>query len=121
MADGMESGRAAAKGPAFMPIRSVDELDAALAAADRPVLLDFYADWCRSCIEMEHKTYADPQIAQRLSKAVLLKADVTAHPLRCSSSPVRARLSSSRNQGKKRASRRFESSGLNRRSVLPRA
>jgi thiol:disulfide interchange protein DsbD len=79
VADGMESGRAAAKGPAFMPIRSVDELDAALAAADRPVLLDFYADWCRSCIEMEHKTYADPQIAQRLSKAVLLKADVTAN------------------------------------------
>jgi thiol:disulfide interchange protein DsbD len=76
---GGQSQRLAVNGPAFMPVRSVAELDAALAAADRPVLLDFYADWCRSCIEMEHKTYADPQIAQRLSQAILLKADVTAN------------------------------------------
>lgn len=76
---GGQSQRLAVNGPAFMPVRSVAELDAALAAADRPVLLDFYADWCRSCIEMEHKTYADPQIAQRLSHAILLKADVTAN------------------------------------------
>ncbi|MCE7058404.1 hypothetical protein LZF95_27280, partial [Algoriphagus sp. AGSA1] len=37
----------------FVKVRSVQELDAILAGANRPVLLDFYADWCVSCIEME--------------------------------------------------------------------
>jgi len=41
-------------------------------------MLDFYADWCVSCKEMERFTFADPQIAARLKQFVLLKADVTA-------------------------------------------
>ena len=46
----------------FEPVRSVAELDAALARAGRPVMLDFYADWCVSCKEMERFTFSDPQV-----------------------------------------------------------
>ena len=63
----------------WKPVRSVAELDAALVAAGRPVMLDFSADWCVSCKEMERFTFADPAVRQRLSGALLLKADVTAN------------------------------------------
>ena len=63
----------------FQSVRSVAELDAVLASADRPVMLDFYADWCVSCKEMERYTFSDAAIRARLSRAVLLKADVTAN------------------------------------------
>ena len=61
----------------FTVVRNVAELDAALQAAGRPVMLDFYADWCVSCKEMERFTFSDPQVRKRLSGALLLKADVT--------------------------------------------
>ena len=70
---------AAGHGLTFEKIHSVAELDAALRSADRPVMLDFYADWCKSCKEMERFTFSDPQVQKRLSKALLLKADVTAN------------------------------------------
>lgn len=69
----------AATAPAFQPVRSVAELDQLLAQAGRPVMLDFYADWCVSCKEMERFTFSDPDIQTRLAKALLLKADVTAN------------------------------------------
>jgi len=69
---------AAAHLPAFQPIDSEAALDAALrAAAGRPVMLDFYADWCVSCKEMERFTFSDAQVVARLKPALLLKADVT--------------------------------------------
>jgi len=64
----------------FERVRSVAELDAKLAqarASNRPAMLDFYADWCVSCKEMEHLTFSDPKVAAKLSNAMLLKADVT--------------------------------------------
>ena len=61
----------------FEPVRSVTELDARLAAVDRPVMLDFYADWCVSCKEMERFTFADPAVQAKLAGFTLLKADVT--------------------------------------------
>jgi thiol:disulfide interchange protein DsbD len=63
----------------FEPVRSLAELDARLAAAERPVMLDFYADWCVSCKEMEKFTFADPAVRAKLTGFTLLKADVTAN------------------------------------------
>ncbi len=63
----------------FKRITNEADLDAALAQAGRPVMLDFYADWCVSCKEMERFTFSDPAVKARLSGAVLLKADVTAN------------------------------------------
>ncbi len=63
----------------FAPVRSAAELDAALSGAGRPVMLDFYADWCVSCKEMERFTFSDPGVRAKLAGALLLKADVTAN------------------------------------------
>ncbi len=63
----------------FVPVRNVAELDQALRGAGRPVMLDFYADWCVSCKEMERFTFAEPAVQARLAGALLLKADVTAN------------------------------------------
>ena len=63
----------------FEYVRSVEELDRVLANARRPVMLDFYADWCVSCKEMEAFTFSDPRVGAKLANALLLKADVTAN------------------------------------------
>jgi thioredoxin:protein disulfide reductase len=61
----------------FRPVRNVAELDAAIASAGKPVMLDFYADWCVSCKEMERFTFSDAEVQRLLGGFVLLKADVT--------------------------------------------
>ncbi|HEX6362212.1 MAG TPA: protein-disulfide reductase DsbD [Albitalea sp.] len=71
---------AAAKGLPFVYVKSVAELDAALKSsqeAGRPVMLDFYADWCVSCKEMERFTFSEDAVRGKLAGATLLKADVT--------------------------------------------
>jgi thioredoxin:protein disulfide reductase len=70
---------AATKGTDFRRIRNVAELDEVLKTAGRPVVLDFYADWCVSCKEMEHLTFSDPSVRPRMTNALLLQADVTAN------------------------------------------
>ena len=75
------SGAAAAEihGVRFERVKTVAELDARIAAAQgREVMLDFYADWCVSCKEMERFTFSDPKVQARLKDVVLLQADVTA-------------------------------------------
>ena len=72
-------GVTAAAGPAFTVVRNVADLDNALRTAGRPVMLDFYADWCVSCKEMERFTFVDPAVRARMAGALLLKADVTAN------------------------------------------
>lgn len=69
-----------APGPRFIKVGSVEELEGKLArAGGRPVMLDFYADWCVSCKEMERFTFTDPKVRARMDRMLLLKADVTAN------------------------------------------
>jgi thioredoxin:protein disulfide reductase len=62
----------------FTRVKSVAELDAAIKAANgKTVMLDFYADWCTSCKEMEKLTFSDDKVKAALSNTLLLQADVT--------------------------------------------
>ncbi len=64
----------------FTRVRSVAELDAVLASAQgKTVMLDFYADWCVSCKEMEKLTFTDTRVREKMAKLLLLQADVTAN------------------------------------------
>lgn len=64
----------------FRRIKTVADVEQALrAAGGRPVMLDFYADWCVSCQEMERETFADPRVRAALAGMVTLQADVTAN------------------------------------------
>jgi len=70
----------AAKRAEFASVKSVAELDAAIARANgKNVMLDFYADWCVSCKEMEKLSFSDPRVQARFADMVLLRADVTAN------------------------------------------
>ena len=60
-------------------VASLGELAEKLKSPGRPVMLDFYADWCVSCKEMEAFTFSDPKVRAQLDQMLLLQADVTAH------------------------------------------
>lgn len=67
---------------AFAPVKSVAGLQQIVAQASsegRPVMLDFYADWCISCKEMEAFTFTDKRVQALLENAVVIQADVTAN------------------------------------------
>ncbi len=64
----------------FQRVKTVAQLDAALGAlGGKTAMLDFYADWCVSCKEMEKLTFVDPQVQAKLANTVLLQVDVTAN------------------------------------------
>lgn len=73
---------ASARALQFRAVATLADLDRqvqAAAASGRAVMLDFYADWCVSCKEMEHNTFSDPHVVQVLGQLTLLRADVTAN------------------------------------------
>ena len=79
---GLGAGPGAQAPMAFKPVKGLDGLNAELeraAAVGSSVMLDFYADWCVSCKEMERYTFPDPAVGRALAGTVLLKADVTAN------------------------------------------
>lgn len=64
----------------FQRVRTVAELDAVLAKVNgKTVMLDFYADWCVSCKEMEKLTFSDARVRDHFANMLLLQADVTAN------------------------------------------
>ena len=72
----------AAAGPAFRRFKTVEDLDRLLAeakSAGKPVMVDFYADWCVACHEFAAKTFPDPAVRPLMERFVLLQADVTAN------------------------------------------
>lgn len=84
LALGSGGGEAAAEkeGLPFQRIKSLSDLNAAIAAASqqgKPVMLDYYADWCVACVEMETYTFPVPEVREALKGTVLLQADVTAN------------------------------------------
>lgn len=80
LAAGPAGASAASDELEFQRVANLDELQAMVARASdagRPVMLDFYADWCVSCKEMEAFTFTDPAVQAALQNAVILQADVT--------------------------------------------
>ena len=66
------------RAPAFQRVNSLAQLDDAIrASAGKPVMLDFYADWCVSCKEMERYTFSDDAVRAKLAGMAALQADVT--------------------------------------------
>ncbi len=64
----------------FIPVTSIQDLNNKIAQANtnnKNVMLDFYADWCISCKELEAYTFTDPKVKNYLTNFILLKADVT--------------------------------------------
>jgi thiol:disulfide interchange protein DsbD len=64
---------------AWTRIASLGALEEKLRSPGKPVMLDFYADWCVSCKEMETFTFSDPKVRARMDGMLLLQADVTAN------------------------------------------
>lgn len=80
MASSAQPGSHATEHLQFKQVKGLDGLEKALAEAKaqgKPVMLDFYADWCVSCKEMEKLTFVDTDVKNKLADFVLLQADVT--------------------------------------------
>jgi thiol:disulfide interchange protein DsbD len=75
-----ERGAAQQEGLSFQRVQNLAELNAAIAVAhqqNRPVMLDFYADWCTACIDMEKNVFNRKPVHELLSGYTLLQIDLT--------------------------------------------
>jgi thiol:disulfide interchange protein DsbD len=64
--------------PEFIAINSLDQLNNIIASNnEKPIMLDFYADWCVACLEFEKFTFTDKEVSALMQQYILLKADVT--------------------------------------------
>ncbi|MCE1177405.1 MAG: protein-disulfide reductase DsbD [Burkholderiales bacterium] len=61
----------------FTPVTTATELQRKINQSDKPVFVDIYADWCRSCIEMERKVFPDTRVQAAFGKMTLLRVDMT--------------------------------------------
>ena len=82
MAGGSTSGAAIAQtsGPQFKKVKSLAQLRSEIQKANaqgKPVMADYYADWCISCKEMEKYTFSDANVQREMAQGVLIKVDVT--------------------------------------------
>ncbi len=78
----MREGDPASTKLRFKRIKTLSQLDTILSQPNRnPILLDFYADWCVACKEMEKRTFSDVRVQKSLANFVLLQVDVTANNL----------------------------------------
>lgn len=64
---------------AFVAVRTLSELNTHINASDKPVFVDVYADWCRSCIEMEREVFPVPEVKNAMNQMTLLRVDMTAY------------------------------------------
>ena len=76
---GLFGTSAATPATAWTRVASINELEEKLRIAGKPAMLDFYADWCVSCKEMEAFTFSDPRVRAKLAEMTLLQTDVTAN------------------------------------------
>ena len=78
--DDLSSRSNATQGLRFVRVSGLKELDQHLASAragDKPVLLDYYADWCTDCVRMKKTTFSDSRVVTALQRFVVLQVDVT--------------------------------------------
>jgi thiol:disulfide interchange protein DsbD len=61
----------------FQKITTVEQLDMIIKTSGKPIMLDFYADWCVSCKELEHTTFKDEKVKRALKGYILLQVDTT--------------------------------------------
>jgi thiol:disulfide interchange protein DsbD len=61
----------------FTIIDNMGLLNESLKATDKPVMIDFYADWCAACLELHEYTFTDPNVLEELKRFKLIKIDVT--------------------------------------------
>ena len=71
------SGSMSTEPAQFEQIKGFKDLEAVLQKTDQPVIVDFYADWCTSCLEMEKFTFSDPKVSTELQIWRRLRVDVT--------------------------------------------
>lgn len=61
----------------YKSIKNIAELEQAIKESNKPVMLDFWADWCVACTELENITFKDENVIAKLQNFTLLKVDVT--------------------------------------------